>query len=182
MANQEMLEKLRQRRIERMRLGQETAELEPIPSDPEFRVALVPLLEKEYDASQRAVSLLDVPETVAGATILDRQEKREILIRAIRDPEDLTSKLFSSVNEMMELLEPVDITHLYDKFVEMSMDISPDLRALSQEEIDFLKRVFESFSWSDLSGRQHYALNRFLLTLSPDQLMGRQPGSFSMNS
>lgn len=179
MAQQETLKKLKDRRLERMRLGQSTAEIEQLPSDKEVRVALVPLLEKEYDAAMRSTALIDVPDNIAGAGVLDRQEKREVLVRAIRDPDDYTSRIFDSVSEMMEILEPVDVSHLYDRYVEMSMEIDPAIPELSEEEIDFLRQSFGDFNWRGLSGRQLYALNRFILTLSPNQLVGRLPGSFS---
>lgn len=176
------IEKIKQRRIERMRLGQSTAELVELPSDKEIRVALVPLLESEYDQAQRSTAMLEVPDNVAGAAVMDRHEKREVLVRAIRDPDNYANRLFANAEEMMGILQPVDISHLFDQYVEMAMNISPNVAALTDEEIDFLKKVFEGLNWKDLYGKQLYALNRLILTLSPEQLMGNLPGSFSINS
>jgi hypothetical protein len=175
------LEKIKQRRAERMRAGQNTAEIISLPSDNEIRVAIVPLLEREYDEALRATAAMDVPENVAGASLMDRHERREVICRAIRDPDNYSERLFKSVAEMMDILHPTDISHLFDAYVEMSMDISPDVRSLSDEEIDYLKKVCENLNWKDLSGKQLYNFNRFLLTLTPDQLLGKSPG-FSLIS
>lgn len=178
------LDKIKQRRIERMRAGQATAELIKLPSDNEIRVALVPLLESEYDQALRATVAMseDMVENVASASLMDRHEKREVICRAIRDPEDYSKRLFTNVQEMMELLHPSDISHLFDAYVEMSMDVSPDVRSLTDEEIDYLKKVCENLNWRGLSGKQLYNFNRFLLTLTPDQLLGRSPGFSLINS
>lgn len=162
MAEQATLEKIRERRLERMRQGQNACEIVPLPSDSEIRVALVPLTEAEYDACMRLTSRLDVPENVAGASIMDRHEKREVIIRASRETENLTQHVWKTVDEMMTSIEPEDVNVLYDRYVEMSTDISPHIAQLSEEEIDFLKDYFANCQWSDLSGKQLYALNRFI--------------------
>jgi hypothetical protein len=178
------LDKIKQRRMDRMRQGQRTAEIISLPSDNEIRVAIVPLLEREYDEALRATAVIgdEFPENIAGASLMDRQERREVICRAIRDPDNYEVRLFNNVEEMMGLLHPSDISHLFDAYVEMSMDISPDVRALSDEEIDYLKKVCENLDWKGLSGKQLYSFNRFLLTLSQDQLLGKSPGYSLINS
>lgn len=177
-----ILQALKERRLERMRLGQATGELVGLASDQEVRVALVPLLEKEYDQCMRAVANMIVPDNVAGAGLMDRQEKREILVRAIRDPSDYSKRMFRDVDDMMDYLEPVDINHVYDAYVEMAMAISPHVADLSDEEIDFLKQLFVDFQWKGLSGKQAYALRRFISTLSLTQPLDNLPGFSSTTS
>lgn len=144
-----------------------------------MRVAIVPLLEGEYDECMRSAARLDVPENVAGASVMDRQERREVVCRAAREPEDYSVRVFKNTIQMMEVLEPSDINHLYDAYVEMTLEISPRMDQLSEQEIDFLEGIFEVMPWKDLSGRQVYALSRFLSSLRPEQLMGKSLGRLS---
>lgn len=176
----DIVAQLRQKREERMRLGQNTAEIFPVPSSPEVRVALIPLLEGEYDECMRAVAALDVPETIAGASVMDRHEKREVIVRASRDTSDYTKRAFKSVDQMMEVLEPEDVNFLYEAYLDMVREISPAVDELDDEEIELLKKVFEEMPWKDLSGKQVYALTRFLSRLAPEQLMGKILGRLSI--
>lgn len=166
MAEQATLEKIRERRLERMRQGQNACEVVNLPSDEEVRVALVPLTEAEYDTCMRLTSKLDVPENVAGASVMDRHEKREVIFRAAREVGDLSQHIWTTVDQMMDTIEPEDVNVLYDRYVEMSTDISPHMAQLTDEEVDFLKDYFANCQWSDLSGKQLYALNRFILARS----------------
>lgn len=172
----DLVQRLKDKRADRLRKGQMTCEIHPIPSNPEERLALVPLLEGEYDECIRASAALDVPENVAGAGVMDRHERREVICHAARNPSDLSKRVFKDVNSMMAALEPEDVNFFYDVYIEMSQTISPQIDTLSEEEIDFLSRLFETMQWKDLSGRQAYALSRFLSTLRPEQLMGRSLG------
>lgn len=180
MAEQATLEKIRERRIERMRLGQNALEIVLLPSDSEVRIGLVPLTEAEYDTCMRLTSELNVAENVAGAGVMDRHEKREVVFRAAREPSDPHKHIFDSVDQMMENIEPEDLNVLYDRYVEMSTQYSPHVAQLSDEEVDFLKEFFANCQWKDLSGRQLYALNRFILAHSPGQLSDNLPGFSSI--
>lgn len=182
MAEAATLERLKRNRLARMRQGQNTADILTIPSDPESRVALVPLLEGEYDECMRAAASLDVPENLAGANVMDREERRQLVCRSAREVGDYTKTVFTDVEEMMQVLEPQDVNYLYDAYVEMQMEISPSMETMTEEEIDFLKGLFEIMPWSDLSGRQVYALTRFLSTLRPEQVMDKSLGRFSTPS
>lgn len=168
---------LRARRVERMRQGQQACEITSLPSDNEIRVAIVPLLEKEYDMCMLAVAAMNVPDNVAGAGILDRHEKLEVLIRSIRNPNNLMERIFDNVEELMELVEPPDVNTLYDDYVEMASNISPHVVELGEDEIDFLKQLFGTLQLKGLSGKQLYALRRFISTLSPMQLTDNLLGS-----
>jgi hypothetical protein len=182
MAEAVTLERIRQKREERMRMGQMTAEILPIPSSPEIRVALIPLLEGEYDECMRAAAQVDVPDNVAGASVMDRQERREVVCRALREVDDYSKRVFTDTVTMMETLEPPDVNFFYDAYVEMQLQISPRLDELLEAEIDFLKDVFGTIQWSDLSGRQVYALSRFLSSLGQEQLTVKLPGRLSTRS
>lgn len=182
MAESATLERLKERRLERMRGGQATASVETVPSDPEIRIALVPLLEGEYDECMRGAAAVDIPENLAGAQVADREEKRQVVVRAAREVDDYEKRVFASTVEMMNVLEPTDVNHLYDCYLEMVRQFSPQMTALNQEEIDFLSELLGTLRLNDLSGGQVYALSRFLSALQPEQLMGKSLGRLSTRS
>lgn len=173
------LERLRESRLKRMRMGQSSASIIKIPSNPEHRVAIVPLLEGEYDECMRAAAQVDVPDNVAGASVMDREERRQVVCRAAREVDDFSKRVFTDSITMMEILEPSDVNYLYDAYIELQLEISPSMDELSESEVDFLKGVFERMPWNDLSGRQVYALIRFLSSLGVEQLTDKLPGRLS---
>lgn len=182
MSDNEIYEKLRERKIERMRLGQKACEIVPLASDEETSFAIVPLTEAEYDICMRTTAALEVPENVAGAGIMDRHEKREVIFRSLRNVGNLDKRPFSEIEQMMEIFEPEDVNKLYDRYVEMSTQYSPHFYELSQEEIDYLKELFANYQWSGLSGKQLYALNRCISALLPGQPSDNLLGSSLITS
>src|SRR5690348_14846856 len=98
-------ETLIERRLDRMRLGQAVCEIIPLLSDPETRVAVVPLTEAEYDQAMENSMKEVLPETVAGGQYRDRILTRQTLLRAIREPDDLSKQVFESVEELENALE-----------------------------------------------------------------------------
>lgn len=167
-----------ERRLDRMRLGQATCEIENLLSEPEVRVALVPLTEAEYDQCMEKVIKMSAPETIMGQQMRDRALTNETLLRAIREPDDLGKMMFENTNEMTQALEVADINFLIDMYFEMVDKSSPSLDGLNDEQIEDLKKVLEEMDWSELSGKQWFALKRFLSSLGPRQLTDKLLGSF----
>lgn len=182
MVSEDTFTRLQERRLERMRQGQQTAEIEKIPSDPEIRVALVPLLEGEYDECQKAAAEVHMPDNVAGATVRDREERRQVVYRASREVDDYSKQAFPSAHQMSQVIEPTDVNYLYSSYVQMISKFSPSISTLEPDEIDFLSDLFVNLDWKDLSGEQVFALSRFLSTLRQEQLMGSLPGRLSTRS
>ena len=176
------IEKLKELRLNRMRLGQSVGHTEHIPSQPEVTVTLVPLTEAEHLQCMEIVTAMDVPESISGAMSRDRRTQNEVLLRAIRDPDNLDQPLFANFEEMTELLEIVDIGSLYDAFLEMSESVNPSPGQYTDEEVDEIKKVFLGIPWNELSGRQWYALRRFLSTIGKTLLPANSHGSISTKS
>lgn len=170
-----------ERRLDRMRLGQAVCEIFPLLSDPEFRVALVPLTEAEYDQCMEAVVKIDVEETIVGNQYRDRELTKETLRRSIREPDNLNVQMFETTPELAKALEVSDINYLIDHYFEMISKSSPSIEGITNEEIDDLKKGLMEMDWSELSGKQWYALKRFLLSLGPEQLRVKLHGSSSTN-
>lgn len=166
------------RRLNRMRLGQAVCEIFPLLSDPEMRVALVPLTEAEYDQCMEQVVKMEVPETISGNQFRDRELTKETLRRSIREPDDLTTQMFQTTEELSEALEVADINFLIDHYFEMVDRTSPSMEGMTDEEISDLKKVLVEMDWNALYGKQWYALKRFLLSLGREQLQGKLLGSF----
>jgi hypothetical protein len=176
------LEKLKELRLNRMRLGKALGYVEQLPSQPEIKVALLPLTEAEHLQCLEIVTSMEVPETVSGAMSRDRRTQNEVLLRSLRDPDNLDEPLFSNLDEMTENLEIVDVGSLYDAFLEMSESVNPSPGQYTDEEVDEIKKVFLEIPWNELSGRQWYALRRFLLTIGKTLLPANSLGSISTNS
>jgi hypothetical protein len=175
-------DKISERRLDRMRLGQATCDFVPLPSDPEIRLALVPLFEAEYIQALNAVAETDAPVDLAGMQLRDRKQAQEILVRAIRESDDLMQRVYADTDEMMEQLEVTDIDELLDRYNEMCENSSPRMERIPPEEFENLKKALQEMDWNVLSGRAWYAAKRFLSAISPSPLTDNSPGSTSTNS
>jgi hypothetical protein len=175
-------EQLKERRLERMRAGQHVAEIVPLPSDEEIRVALVPLTEAEYIQVLQLVSRLEAMDTMAGMTFQTRVQSEEVLVRSIRDPQNLETRLFDSVADMTENFEVSDIDYLVEEYNSMTEKSNPAIEQISQDEFEQLKKVLVKMDWNDLSGRSWYAAKRFLGALITEGLLtDNLPGSSLIN-
>jgi hypothetical protein len=174
-------DQLKERRLTRMRLGQEASVVYPVPSNEEVKIALVPLTEAEYDHALVAAVSLEVPDNTAGNQLRDRRSQQEILIRSMRIPEKLEDRVFDTCDQLREILDWSDINFFMDAYFELAENVAPQIGGLTEEEIDDLKKVFKEIAWNELSGAQWYALRRFLLSLSPEQLLDKLPGSSLTN-
>jgi hypothetical protein len=175
-------EKIRQRRLDRMRLGQSVCDVVTLPSDPEIRLSIVPLTEAEYLQVLETVRDTMASDDLPGMAIRDRVQAQEILVRSIREPDDLTDRLYEDTGEMLEDLDVGDIDELIDRYNEMVANSSPAIDGIPEEELENVKKFLQTMDWSALSGRSWYAAKRFLGTISVAQLTANSPGSTSTNS
>src|SRR5881392_30501 len=120
-------EQIKERRLNRMRLGQAACDYMTLVSDPEVRLAIVPLTEAEYLQALEAVARVNAPADVAGMQVRDRRQVQEIMVRSVREDGNLSERVWNSVNEMMEVLEVGDIDQFFDGYQEMVEKSSPSL-------------------------------------------------------
>jgi len=165
-----------------MRLGQATCDYVTLISDPEQRLCIVPLTEAQYRRVLAKVADLPAQDNLAGVSMRDRAQVNEILVHAIREENDLTQRVFQSIEEMTEILEVTDIDQLSDAYSEMMEKSSPSLDMIPQHEIENVKKALQTMDWNALSGRSWYALKRFLSTIMPSPLLDNFAGSISTNS
>lgn len=175
-------QEIKERRLERMRLGQAVCDFVKLPSDDQLRLCIVPLMEAEYRQVLEKVAVISAPDNLAGMQLRDRTQAQEICVRAIRDESDLSRRLFDTVEEMMEDLEQVDIDQVIDQYNEMVERSSPSLDGIPDEELEHLKKVLQEMDWNALSGRAWYAAKRFLSEISPQLLQANLLGSTSIKS
>src|SRR4029077_15953826 len=161
-------------------LGQAVCDFISLPSDPEIRLAIVPLTEAEYLQALNKVAEVPRPDDLAGAAIKDRTQSQEIPVRAIREEKNLEDQVFDDVNEMMETLEVQDIDHAIDMYNEMTDKSSPAIDQIPPEELENLKKALQEMDWNALSGRAWYAARRFLSTIMPQPLLANSLGSGSI--
>jgi hypothetical protein len=180
--------KIKERRLDRMRLGQAVCDYVTLPSDPEIRLAIVPLTEAEYKKALNKVYELQMADDLAGASIKDRVQSQEILVQAIRETDDLSQRVYTdtkdqtAVEMMLDDLEVADVDELIDKYNEMVEKSSPSLDGIPDGEIDAVKKALQVMDWNALSGRSWYALKRFLSTITPEPLLVNSHGSTSTPS
>lgn len=175
-------DKIRERKLDRMRQGQAVADVVSLTSDPEIKFYIVPLTEAEYTQVLQEVANTAAPADFAGMQIRDRVHARGIIVRAVREPSDLSKPVFDDVDEMMQDLEATDIDDIYLKYQEMSISSSPSLDGISEEELDDVKKALQTMDWNELSGRSWFALKHFLGTIMPSPLLDNSPGFTSTNS
>lgn len=175
-------EKIRERRLDRMRLGQAVCDYVTLPSDSESRLCIVPLTEAQYRQVLAKVAELKLTDDLAGMAVRDRVQADEILVRAIREEADLTQRVYNDVDEMIDGLDQVDIDELFDRYEEMTEKASPSLDGIDPKELVELKKLLQAMDWNALSGRAWYAAKRFLSEIIPTPLLVNSPGSTSTKS
>lgn len=174
--------KIKERRLERMRLGQAACDWVSLPSDPEIRLAIVPLTEAQYISALNKVADVDRPDDMAGAAIKDRVTAQEILVRSFREEKNLDAQAFEDVAEMLDTLDVSDIDFAFDCYQEMVAKSSPTLDGIPEKELEHLKKALQEMDWNALSGRAWYAAKRFLSEIIPTPLLDNSPGSFSISN
>ena len=106
----------------------------------------------------------------------------EILVRSCREPDNYEERMFSSVNDLQTALEVPDINFLSDMYLEMVDKSSPSIEQISPEELEDVKKALQEINWNELSGRQWYALQRFLFSIMPLLLHDNSPGYGSISN
>src|SRR3954464_13990023 len=87
---------IKQRRIERMRLGQTSATIESFVTDPEQRVALVPLTQGQYIVSLQVAGALPLDDNIATRVAREEMRRFEVFAVSCREVEDLTKPYFEN--------------------------------------------------------------------------------------
>lgn len=166
------------RKVERFRMGQAAYETYGLLSDPEVRVSLVPLTEAEYSNSLEAADNIIAGDNAAGVSLRDEIQRRQILYHACRVADKPTEKFFNSPNEVGEL-DYADVTFLFDNYLELVSKVSPSMMGIPEEEFDDLKKALQEIQWSELSGSQWYAAQRFINSIQTLLHMDRSSGFHS---
>lgn len=165
-----------------MRLGQAVCDFVPLVSDPEIRLAIVPLTEAEYLQALEAVAAIPGRDDLANSAMRDRRQAQEILARSIREPEDLTDRVYSTVEDLQEDLDVRDIDELFFRYQEMVHTSSPAADGIPPSEFEALKKALMEMDMNALSGPAWYALKRFLSTVTPSPLLDNNSGFTSISS
>lgn len=182
----ETLEAIRQsKRVARMRMGQEVADYAALKSNPEVRVALVPLMEKEYQQALEAAASWDVPDNAYGTEVRDRTLQVYTLLYAIRQVGNESERVFSSIEQMLDPdtgLEAVDVNYLSEFYTRMVEHSSPAYDGLDNEQLDALKKALVTIDWNALSGRCWWHLKGVFSTLPVGLPLDNSPSASSILS
>jgi hypothetical protein len=145
-------------------------------SDPEIRVALVPLTEAEYSNSLHEADKAPAGDNPAGLAYRDEVQRKFVIFHAARAVGELQVKFFDSPEQVGEL-DAHEINHIYDIYLEMVAETSPSMMGLAEEDFDELKKALQRIEWSELSGSQWYAAQRFLNSIRQHLLTVNLSGS-----
>lgn len=162
-------------KIERLRQGQavcERAELQ----DGQISLALVPLTEAEYENSLDAADMVPAGDNPAGLARRDESQRKLVIFHAARVDGNLDEKFFDDISEVGKL-DAHEINYLYDIYLEMTALSSPSMMGMSEEDFLGLKLVLPEIEWSELSGPQWFAAQRFLNSVRPLLLTVKSSGS-----
>lgn len=170
-------ELFKEKRAERMRLGNAVCEIVDLLSQPDMRVALVPLTDAEFQNSLMAAAQANVTDLASTHEVFyrDRIQKCAIILASAREPDDLSKPFFETLQEVTEM-DYMDINHLFSYYEQMIEFSSPKLENLSEEELSEIKKVLLEMDWSALSGGSWYAAKRFLSSLTPTLPPVNSPG------
>ncbi len=171
----------KENRLAKMRLGQAACEITTLPSDDETMVALVPLTDSEYIRALEIADSAMVGDNPAGFAVRDELQKQHVIYFATREVGNLESKFFDDTTEAGELAAH-DIDHLYDVYLEMVANQSPSLFGLNDADFEALKKAWSMIEWSELTGQQWYAAQRFVNSIQPLLVQGSFSGSLSTRS
>lgn len=172
----------KENRLAKMRLGQAACEMvNGLPSDPDTQLALVPLTDSEYIRALEIADRAIVGDNPAGFAVRDELQKQSVIYFSAREVENLESHFFDDISEAGELGSG-DIDFLYDVYLEMIANQSPSLFGLSDEDFEALKKAWSRIEWSELTGQQWYAAQRFINSIQPLLVQGNFSGSPSTSS
>lgn len=173
---------LLQRREARMRQGQNAGTFANLITDPETRVAIVPLKEREHEYGYSYAATIDVDDNTSGLVLRNRAKSVADLWNACREPDNFDKKVWVSVDQMIDDLEAVDIDYLLEQFFAYTTDFSPDLANMTEESLDELKKVFGSLQLKELTGKEQAAVSICLSLLLPTRQLAKSLGSTSTES
>lgn len=166
----------KERKLERLRLGQAVCEIVELLEDPDTRIALVPLTEAEYSQSLENADQIPAGDNPAGMSLRDEIQRQVVIFHAARVVGHLEQKFFSQPEEVGDLAAH-DLNNIYDIYLEMVHNSSPSMMGMSEEDFLALKLVLKKIEWSALSGPQWYAAQRFLNSIRPNLLTANSSGS-----
>lgn len=173
------------RRVAKMRMGQGAPEYVVLKSDPEIRMAIVPLTEAEYQQALDAAATLELPDNGYAIELRDRTLQVHTLLHALREIGDPARKVFGSTQEMLDEetgLQPIDVNYIMDEYQRMIDFSSPALDGLSDDQLDDLKKAFVTIDWSALSGKPWWHLKGFFSTLPAGLPLANSPSLTSILS
>jgi hypothetical protein len=182
-----LFEEIKQRRLARMRMGQDAPQLVDIPSletdkEGRVRVALVPLTESEHETGLLASANAEAPDNDVGFAFRDRWNQVYDLWQAIREPDDIKKKVFPSPEKMVEVLTVGDINFLAETQLTLMEQASPALDGLTDDDMEELKKAFNQIDLSALSGRSWLHLRTFFQQLPLAALPARLFGPSSTSN
>lgn len=169
-------------RLARMRQGQLAPEMIDIPSMPGIRAAQVPLTEAEVQRGLMRASTIDVPDNAVGFNQRNRACIVSDVFHSLREPSEVGTYLFETIEEMEQQLDGTDIDYLSDNLTVLISYASPEMEGMTEEAWSELKKAFGEIELSGLTGQQWAAVKLVCLAVFPGLLAANSYGLSSIES
>lgn len=149
--------------LHKIKNGKKNTKLVEFPGST-TKVALVILSSNEITQAKVASDAYILEKKISGDTYMDMAFQQEIIFRALRDKDNLENRLADNIDEI-RALEVNELAYLQVQYNLFQQENSPFLSAVTEEQLDILKKTLEIMSLKDLSGESLVALRSFLLSL-----------------
>ncbi len=150
--------------LQKIKSGKKNYKLIEFPGTEEM-VAIVILSSQELTDCK-----LKADEYIESRNIKDEDYKdiilqQYIMYNALRDKDDLNTKLASNIEEFRQLIDNNELAFLQVQYNMFMQDNSPFLSAINEEQFEELKKTLNKTTLKDLNGVSLLALRNFLISL-----------------
>lgn len=153
-------------KLSKIKAGKKNYKLVNFPGTEE-KVALAILTSLELTeaktASDREIEEKGIDKEDSYADIIFQ---KHIIYRALRDKDDISKRLASSLEELEEIMDNQEIGFLMVEYNMMNQEMSPFLSTMTEEHFEELKKTLPKMNWNDLNGQSLVALRNFLVSLA----------------
>lgn len=150
--------------LHRIKNGKKNHKLVDFPGTSE-KVAIVILSSNETAEAKMAADEYVEKHKIKDETYVDIALQWELMYRALRDKDNLQSKIADSMEEFKELLDNSELAFLQVQYNLFVNEASPFLSQVTEEQFAELKKTFAKMNLSELSGESLVALRNFLMSL-----------------
>lgn len=150
--------------LHKLKSGKKNYKIIDFPGTDE-KVALVILPSNEMTDAKIQADYFIKENNITDESYKDIILQQQIMYRALRDKDNLDTRLASNYDEFISLVDTQEVQYLMVEYNLFANENSPFLNAMDEKQFEVLKKTLEEIQWKDLNGQSLVALRNFLLTL-----------------